>query len=50
MVKLVGGFKAVSVQGEIYRPHLSMAIVENEQSKEGGNFLDASMGIPQSNN
>lgn len=26
-VKLVGGFAAISKQGDIFRPHLSMAIL-----------------------
>ena len=28
-VQLVGGFKAVSQEGKIFRPHLSMAIIES---------------------
>jgi len=33
MVKLVGGFKAVSREGCVFRPHLSMSILDDENPK-----------------
>jgi hypothetical protein len=33
-VKFVGGFKGVSKEGMIVRPHLSMAIIDAEGSSE----------------
>ena len=33
MVKMKGGFKAVSKEGHVFRPHLSLAILDEETSK-----------------
>lgn len=30
-VRLVGGFKGISIEGQIIRPHLSLAIIDSKK-------------------